>query len=399
MDLHGFLDARGGSRLDDVDNATRGSLGEARLQLSVTGDWEWFAAKIVGDAVYDPVLDEHEPDLETGEGAFELRQANFIISPVDFMDLQIGRQVVTWGTGDLVFINDLFPKDWTSFMIGRDMEYLKAPSDAARLLLYTDWVNVDVVFTPHFDGDRIPDRRRLISYEPSLGQPAGNNALPSLDRPDVWFEDYEVAGRITRRWGAYELALYGYTGFWKTPAGFNPMTGEGTYPELSVYGGSLRGPLLGGIANLEGGYYDSREDRDGDDPTVYNSEVRWLAAFEREVVQNLTMSGQYYAEWMQKYEEYSKTRPEGMVKADEIRHVLTTRLTWRTLQQRMDWSLFAFYSPSDQDMHLRPAVKYRIDDFWRVEAGANIFFGEENHTFYAQFEDNTNVWTAVRMTW
>ncbi|MFW6031595.1 MAG: hypothetical protein ACOC9T_03300, partial [Myxococcota bacterium] len=32
------------------------------------------------------------------------------------------------GTGDLVFLNDLFPKDWRSFLLGRDLDYLKAPS-------------------------------------------------------------------------------------------------------------------------------------------------------------------------------------------------------------------------------------------------------------------------------
>jgi hypothetical protein len=46
---------------------------------------------------------------------------------------------------DLIFINDLFPKDWESFFIGRDTEYLKAPSDAAKISLFGDWAS---------DGDR-----------------------------------------------------------------------------------------------------------------------------------------------------------------------------------------------------------------------------------------------------
>ena len=45
-------------------------------------------------------------------------------------DVSIGRQVITWGTGDLVFLNDLFPKDFVSFFAGRDDDYLKAPGDA-----------------------------------------------------------------------------------------------------------------------------------------------------------------------------------------------------------------------------------------------------------------------------
>ena len=30
-------------------------------------------------------------------------------------DIKVGRQVLTWGTGDLLFINDIFPKDYISF--------------------------------------------------------------------------------------------------------------------------------------------------------------------------------------------------------------------------------------------------------------------------------------------
>ena len=52
------------------------------------------------------------------------------------LDVKLGRQVLTWGTGDLLFLNDLFPKDWVSFFAGRDDEYLKAPSNTLRATQY-----------------------------------------------------------------------------------------------------------------------------------------------------------------------------------------------------------------------------------------------------------------------
>ncbi len=72
-------------------------------------------------------------DLDSGDGAFDLREASLVFSPSADTDVKVGRQILTWGTGDLVFINDLFPKDWVSFFIGRDVEYLKAPSDALKV--------------------------------------------------------------------------------------------------------------------------------------------------------------------------------------------------------------------------------------------------------------------------
>ena len=66
------------------------------------------------------------------------REAWLSTQPLDFLDLKAGRQVVTWGTGDLLFINDLFPKDWQSFILGRDEEYLKAPSDTVKVAPITN---------------------------------------------------------------------------------------------------------------------------------------------------------------------------------------------------------------------------------------------------------------------
>ena len=46
--------------------------------------------------------------------------------------------MLTWGTGDLLFINDLFPKNWKSLAIGRDDEYLKDPSGAVKASFFHD---------------------------------------------------------------------------------------------------------------------------------------------------------------------------------------------------------------------------------------------------------------------
>jgi hypothetical protein len=105
------------------------------------------------------------------------------------MDLKIGRQILTWGTGDLLFINDLFPKDWNSFFIGRDEEYLKAPSDGIRVSLYTKLINLDIVYTPRFDADRFIDGRRISYWNETLGRRAGRDAPVKAIIPDNWFSD------------------------------------------------------------------------------------------------------------------------------------------------------------------------------------------------------------------
>ena len=45
-----------------------------------------------------------------------------------------------------------------------------------------------------------------------------------------------------------------------------------------------------------------------------------------------------------------------------------------------------------------PGSHVLVRDNLALELGANIFFGDEPHTFFGQFENNTNVYTAVRYT-
>ena len=66
------------------------------------------------------------------------------------------------------------------------------------------------------------------------------------------------------------------------------------------------------------------------------------------------------------------------------------------MNQNLAVSLFAYYSPSDADAYLRPSVSYKIDDHWSAEVGGNVFVGKDDHTFFGQFDRNTNVYAALR---
>ncbi len=53
------------------------------------------------------------------------------------------------------------------------------------------------------------------------------------------------------------------------------------YPKLTVYGANFQGSFLNGILSVEGGIYDSREDRKGTDPTVENGQARFLVGYQK----------------------------------------------------------------------------------------------------------------------
>ncbi|ARN56440.1 hypothetical protein [Sedimentisphaera salicampi] len=396
--LTGFLEFRSGWRLQNDEHQQDMSIGETRLQLEMEKYWEGITFAITSDIYYDWAYGGHRVDLERGEGFLDLREANLLFSPADFVDIKAGRQVLTWGTGDLIFINDMFPKDWQSFFSGRDTEYLKAPSDAAKASFYTDIANVDVVYTPRFDSDRFINGERN-SYWNGM-QTAGEDSLLRTEKPDQWFRDDEWAVRVSKNVQGYELAAYGYWGYWKSPSGQIPSTGEFTFNDLNVYGASVRGQVGAGIGNIELGYYDSRDDQDGDDPFAANSQMRYLVGYEQDLPQiasDLTAAVQFYVEQTMRYESYEESLPPGQESTiDQYRQLLTFRITKLYFNQNLTTSLFTYFSPSDKDVYMRPNIHYKVDDNLAVEAGANIFWGDYPYTFFGQFRDNTNIYTAVR---
>jgi len=98
---------------------------------------------------------------------------------------------------------------------------------------------------------------------------------------------------------------------------------------------------------------------------------------------------------MRDYTAYSPL-PAGAPAQDHVRGVLTTRrtqylhyLTWRL-------SLFAAYSPTDQDYFLQPAISYKVTEKFSVGFGANVFGGQRETTYFGKFHRSDNVWSNLR---
>lgn len=396
---HGFVDGRSGLRLQDDEsggNQRQAILNELRGQIDLSHSSDWAEWRLRSDFIIDEAAGEHRLDLELGHGPIDLREANFLFFPHESVDVKVGRQILTWGTGDLLFINDMFPKDWQSFFIGRDEEYLKAPSDAVLVSFFPEWISVDLAYVPKFNSDRYISGERISYWNPLLNRHAGRDDSLNVTERSRWFQEDEISLRLYRDVGGTELAFYAYDGYWKSPVGYDMLTSEQTFPRLRVFGGSVRGDLFSGLFNIEAGYYDSRDDTQGKDPLVPNSEYRLLLGYEQEVVRNLSAAIQYYLESMQDFDDYRNNLPTSSDKKDRDRHVLTVRLTKQALSQNLQLSLFAYWSPTDHDGYLRPTVKYKMTDEVSLYLGANVFVGEDNHTFFGQFEDNSSLYLGAR---
>ncbi len=392
LSLHGFLEGAAGGRLTDSPPQPKdATLGEGRLQVELSQEGPadsrlFFKADLIGDAV-----DER--------GHADLRELYFDLSPAQVFDIRAGRQILTWGTGDLIFVNDLFPKDFVSFFVGRSLEYLKVGSDAVKFSLYLGPFSLDLVAVPHFTPSEIPKGERLSFFNPFANRIAASGENLSMRKPAATPENTELALRFYRTFGSYEGALYGFRGFFKEPAGMVPADGTLFYPMLSVYGASMRGPFLQGVASFEFGYYDSREDRLGTNPSIENSSLRYLLGYEQELWTDFTVRAQYFLEQTLDYGAYKDSLPPGAPEKREYRHLLFLRLTQFIRYQTVELSFIGFYGPSDKDGMVNPQISYKITDRLSVASGANVFFGKKDFTQFGQLDKDDNLYLRLRASY
>ncbi len=388
LPVYGFVQGLWGGFLHERNPVpSEYSASEVRLQLKLeeySGGAEFFART---DFVYDDISDD--------QYNWELREGYVKFTLFNYVDFKVGRQISTWGTGDLIFINDVFAKDYESFFSGRDDQYLKAPQTSLRVEYYSPYGTFSVVWTPEFTPNRIPDGMRFSYFNPMVGDFVGGEPFVLMARqPESTWENSETAFRYQNSVSGWALALYGYRGFYKNPVGFDPMAMMPYYPRLNVYGASVRGQFSGGILWVEGGYFDSRGDSDGDNPFVPNSELQGLVGYERQVATNLTANIQYQAQYMLDHDKYVASQMGGATE-DELRSLITSRLTKTLKLETIVLSSFIFYSPSDEDVYYRFNVDWKYSDNMTLTLGGNLFDGTSGATEFGAFMLNDNLYGKV----
>ena len=388
--FHGFLLGNFAARTGEPGEKEGGRFlwADERLRLEAAGKAGTGSLSFLlkGDLFHDAVA--NEPDGELREGYLDYSRS--------WLDLRLGRQIITWGAGDLLFVNDVFPKDWSAFFSGRPLEYLKLGVDAAKLHVATPALNVELVAIPFFRPDNLPSAERFFFFDPLAG--VSNR---TLREPASTAGNTEFGLRVYRRISESDASLYAYWGYWRQPSFLpdrfpSPAQLQGSYPRLAVYGASAQRNVGAGLLSLEAGYYDSQDDRSGADPAIPNSQFRTLVGYQRQLGRELTMGAQYYTESLMDYQTYKASLPSQFPLQDRTRHLLTLRLTQFLKYQTWKLSFFGFFSPSDQDALLIPEVWHAITDRLSLTLGANIFASQRQTTFLGQFQQDDNLYIVLR---
>jgi len=387
VSLHGFV--QGNYSMDTAEDNPDGKdfkWSEERAQLKLEAAADPFRLFIKSDAFHDNI-DQHSI-LELREGYADYTSEKW--------DARLGRQIITWGVGDLLFINDVFPKDYEAFFSGRPLEYLKKGVDGAKVGLYPGFASFEFIAIPYFEPNTYPDPKRFWMFDPMAGITNRETQDPYRD-----LHKAEMALRIYRDVAGFDASLYYYRGFSRQPSMMpdNPVVPTKLtlfYPELSVYGASAQGRALDGVVSFETGYYDSRQDRHGTDPMIPNSQTKYLVGYQRQLWEDFTVGLQYYGEYMEAYSTYVQNLPPGFPQEKRLHQLASIRLTQFMIHQTLRLSFFAFYGLSDGDYMLNPEVKYNLTDSIWIAVGGNIFGGGKPWTQFGQFAKDDNVYTQLR---
>jgi hypothetical protein len=387
VSLHGFV--QGNYSMDTAEDNPDGKdfkWSEERAQLKLEASQDPFRLFIKEDVFYDNLDEKTSTELREGYADYA----------GGAWDARFGRQVVTWGVGDLLFINDVFPKDYEAFFSGRPMEYLKKGVDGAKVGLYPGFASVEFIAVPYFEPNNYPDPKRFWMFDPMPGITNRETQDPYRD-----LHRAETALRIYRDVTGFDTSLYYYRGYSRQPSimpdnSIMPTKLTLFYPELSVYGASAQGRALDGVLSFETGYYDSRQDRHGTDPMIPNSQTRYLIGYQRQLWEDFTLGIQYYGEYMENYSAYVQNLPPGFPQEKRLHQLASIRLTQFMIHQTLKLSFFAFYGLSDGDYLMNPEVKYNLTDSVWIALGGNVFGGGKTYNQFGQFAKNDNVYTQVR---
>jgi hypothetical protein len=194
LEVNGFAQVHAAARTADVDCPAGTEcdvpFNDQRLRLKVEGDNASGSLGLLAklELVHDSVLEDTKVDVRELYGDYNADQAT----------LRAGRQIITWGVGDLLFINDIFPKDWVAFFSGLPLEYLKLGSDVVKLDLYPESVDLEIV-VGDFRRDRLPDSRRFL-----VPSPVSTTLPRTIDEPS----GLDLALRLSRQLKGWDAALY-----------------------------------------------------------------------------------------------------------------------------------------------------------------------------------------------
>ncbi len=417
----------------DYDNPAKSSVSsepEFHLDLEYTNN----NSEIVTNLEFRPEYLQGSEDAR--EFAEELVDEAYLTLFYDSFNVQAGYLREVWGTGDQVHVMDVLNSndlrdfvnpDYAERRLSRPMFKLNVPVRVQGRL--------EVVYLPTFEGDLIPqggawapaeveelralieeDRVAAAATAPGLTLGEAEVLESSVVRPETSTLEWgQYATRYRDTFGSVDLGVVYYHGFLKQPSveyvtdTVPDTVAEHTlserldlhqgdrilfdYDRVNVFGLEYAAVIGGFNTRAEAAYY-LTEDVDGDDPTVTNNSLQYLAGFDRDLpLSNLNINiqgtGTYYL-GTEEIEENVEEQMDYDFQYDEdgeyTSHVVSAALTDSYANETIKPEVAVSYGVENEDWYINPSIEFTLLDDVKLFTEVAVFHGDEG--YFGQYDEN-----------
>ncbi|MEJ7804414.1 MAG: hypothetical protein WKG03_00620 [Telluria sp.] len=367
-------------RAADVNCATipacKTMVNEQRVQILVE---QRFGEKTSGvlrvDAVHDAVV---------GHAKLVAREAYVDHNLSPNLTIRAGRQVITWGVGDYLFVNDIFPKNYDGFFTGKPFDHMKEAVDGVKINGVAGDVEMEfVIAKPR--RDQMPSAHRFTA--------AAMPSPVSVTGPENHGAD--IAMRAAHKFGRWDTALYAAryqsrdAAIFGSPAGLELRTHRTTHA-----GASAIGSIGSGVALAELAVTSSKLQSGNMNPFMPVKRLKALIGYSRDLAEDLSLSVQYHYESELDYDAYLRSLSPMITPGDRHQQTAYARLVQRLRHQTLGLG-FQVFASFDGGIYANPFVSYSIVDGLNLEAGANWFHGPAESR-YGMMRHDKNVYASLR---
>lgn len=326
-------------------------------------------------------------DGAISQGAAHLREGFADWSPTSALNLKFGRQVLTWGVSDYLYVNDVFPKNYDAFFTGAGFDRMKEPVDAARLAFHATTADFEAVLS-RSKGDKMPNADRFVAMAMAKSAVADDSKNHGAD----------VALKASTHAAGWDVAAYGASFESREERLYMGASGlRSDRPRTRHLGLSMTGNFAGGLVWGEAAVRTTH----GNQSAVVSrqflpSAFKLIGGYSREVGQEITASAQLQLEGPASRSRYLDSLAPGVRPLKPVTSTLHLRVQGRWINQTLGAGALLFVS-NEGDSHLNPFVSWSPADGWTFEGGANVFNGKPD-TRYGAFKDDSNVYVLGRFS-
>jgi hypothetical protein len=392
----GFLQLRLTQRLHSLDACTLPACGQMVQQAQA-------------ELLYEPRLHknlnatvrlEAKTDQASGASGLAVREAylDWGVAANAPFNLKLGRQVVTWGVSDFLYVNDLFPKNYDSFFTGGGFDRIKQPIDALRLVTKVAGA-ADAGSSGATELEFVLARARAdqTPLPERFAASADARHAQSADRADQqWDLALKLATRLEAGGGSWDVAAY-LANFQAREQRYfvNPTGLHFDRPRTRHLGLSMTGNAAGGLAWLELAMRQADASQTGLVSRYYaGSALKLIVGYSREVAQDTSVAMQLQLESNLQRSRYLAQLAPGIRPVARVDSLVHLRLQRTWLNQTVSTGAQLFID-GEGDSHVNPFASWSPADGWTIEGGANLFSGKPD-TRFGVLKDDSNLYLLGR---